>query len=510
MAINTADYDYVIVGSGIGGMLTAALLARAGKRVCLLERHAYPGGYGHSFEEQGYTFCAELHYLWNCGPDQEFGQLLRHLGLEEQIKFVQLDPQGYDRVRFPSFGYDFVHGLQQNCHLLSARYPQYRDALSQYFAILDELNRELYQLPLAFSKATLLAHPYRFRRLIQYRNWTTGDLFTKLGLPQELQSILAGQSGDLGLPPRQASLALQAAITCGYASGAYVPQISFQHLFQTLVDFIRRQPGCNVQFNRLVDAFMVAGNSVEAVHLKHGEIYTANQFIYNGDPKLLRKLVAMPLPRWFDRRLDYEYSASSFTLYLGVRDLDLASYGFGNWNVWHYQHDDINRCYQQQLEQHCLDDPMLFFSTPTLHHKQGAIAPPGCDQMVVCTPCSYRQFADWREHDRQRYQAEKDRITQSVLDTIERHYIPNLRQHLDLVIAGSPVTNERFVLAPQGNAYGANLTPKHINTGKVDYRSPFTNLWLIGATAGTPSFAGGTHFATMLYERLTGQSLKRG
>jgi all-trans-retinol 13,14-reductase len=500
-------YDYIVIGSGVGGILTAALLARRGDRVCVLERHTQPGGYGHSFSSGDYVFCAELHYLWNCGPNQEFGALSRYLGLDEEIRFVKLNPDGYDHLRFPSFRYEFVEGLERNRERLAAQYPAFRDELGTYFEIIRELNQDLYQLPLSFTKTMLLRHPFRFQHLIRYRNWTTGELFDHLRLPLELQSILAGQSGDLGLPPHQASLALQAAITCGYAAGAYVPTRSYQHLFQALTEFIQRQPGCSIQFNRWVTSLEVERGTIRAARVRNGEVYTARHFIYNGDPKLLPGLISMPLPGWFQRRLKYEYSASSFTLYLGVRGLKLEDYGFGDWNLWHYQHDDIDRCYKEQLVEQRLDDPMLFVSTPTLHHKEAAVAPKDCHQLVVCTPCPYQRFADLRRQDRDAYQAEKNRITEAILSSLERNYLPDVRRCLDVVIAGSPATNERFVLAPRGNAYGASLTPKHINIGKVDYHSPFPNLWLIGATAGTPSFAGGTHFARMIYEKLTGEHL---
>jgi phytoene dehydrogenase-like protein len=106
------------------------------------------------------------------------------------------------------------------------------------------------------------------------------------------------------------------------------------------------------------------------------------------------------------------------------------------------------------------------------------------------------------------YLKEKERLTSLVLDQLERSYVPGLRRHLDLIVPGTPTTNERFVHAPQGNAYGANLTPRQVNVGKIDDRTPYENLWLVGATAGVPSFAGGIHFAMLLYENLTGDRLR--
>jgi phytoene dehydrogenase-like protein len=145
-------------------------------------------------------------------------------------------------------------------------------------------------------------------------------------------------------------------------------------------------------------------------------------------------------------------------------------------------------------------------STPTLHRTTAGLAPAGCQQLVVATIANYDHFAELKQRGRAAYKAEKQRVTDLILDQIERHYVPELRKHLDLVIAGSPTTNERFVLATRGNAYGAHLTPERLRLGNVNCRTPFKNLWLVGATATSPSFAGGTHWATLLYEYLTGDT----
>jgi all-trans-retinol 13,14-reductase len=503
-----ARFDYVIVGAGIGGLFTAALLARAGLRVCVLERHYAPGGYGHSFVKGKYTFCAQLHYLWNCGPEDEFGVFLRRLGLEERIRFNRLDPDGFDRLHFPSFRYDIVNGFDRNLERLTARFPEHRQALATYFAIITRINAEMLQAPLGFSPWSLLLRPWKFPYLIRYRNWTTEDLFGKLALPLELRSILAGQSGDLLLPPSKASLLVHAALVCGYDAGAWVPAHSYADLFAALVDFINAQPGCTVILKSWVAAFEEHDGRITAARTKKGIVYPAERFLFNGDPQLLPKLLVKPPAHWFRRRLDYEYSTSCFTLYLGVRGLDPEKYGFGNWNVWHYAHDDVDRCYREQVDLRQMANPSLFISTPTLHHKEARISPDGCHQFVVCTPCAYDHFKSLQRN-RTVYLKEKERIAQRIIDQIERHYLPDVRKHLDLVVPGTPTTNERFVLAPQGNAYGANLTPRQFNVGKVDYRTPYPNLWLVGATAGAPSFAAGVHFALLLYEKLTVDRLPR-
>jgi len=173
----------------------------------------------------------------------------------------------------------------------------------------------------------------------------------------------------------------------------------------------------------------VRGKRVAAAQTARGATFEADRFVYNGDPKRLFELLGQAAPAWFRRKLTYDYSASNFTLYLGVRGLDLRRHGFGNWNVWHYPFDDVDRCYHEQVDLGRMEKPILFISTPTLHHRQARIAPDGCEQMVVCTACRYDYFKKLQQTGRSAYLAEKQRVAGLMLDVLEKHYVPGLRQH---------------------------------------------------------------------------------
>ena len=72
--------DYLILGSGLAGLSFGALMAKAGKKVTVLEAHEYPGGYGHTFSEGGrYKFNAQLHYVWNCAKGRNVYNFLQKL-----------------------------------------------------------------------------------------------------------------------------------------------------------------------------------------------------------------------------------------------------------------------------------------------------------------------------------------------------------------------------------------------------------------------------------------------
>ncbi|MBV8078601.1 MAG: NAD(P)-binding protein, partial [Planctomycetaceae bacterium] len=80
-------YDYVIIGSGMAGLTVGALLAKAGKTVCMLEAHEYPGGCAHSFPIGRYTFCAAVHYIFSCGEGEPVDNFLKKVGLRESVTF---------------------------------------------------------------------------------------------------------------------------------------------------------------------------------------------------------------------------------------------------------------------------------------------------------------------------------------------------------------------------------------------------------------------------------------
>jgi hypothetical protein len=63
--------DYIIIGSGIGGLWLAACLAKFNQTSLVLEQHYTAGGFQHTFQIRGYEFIPGLHYIANlplCGP----------------------------------------------------------------------------------------------------------------------------------------------------------------------------------------------------------------------------------------------------------------------------------------------------------------------------------------------------------------------------------------------------------------------------------------------------------
>ncbi len=502
------DFDDLVIGAGMAGLSVAALLARSGRRVLVLEAHDVPGGYAHTFRLRDFRFCAQVHYIFGCGEGETVGRILNKLDIGHSIPFLRLDPEGFDHIVVGGDRFRIPNGLPKFRARLLHRFPAWREPILRYFEIVTAVAEELDrtdELPTRLTPLTVLRSAYRYRHLLRYARSTLGNVYDAIQAPPRLRAILAGQCGDYLLPPRDVSFLLHVALVHGYDRGAYYPQNHFGHFVETIADTIRKTPGCALLLEHEVERIVVEHGRVAGVRTKSGKTFTAKRYISNADPHRTASLAGWNHFRADeDTRFHYEYSAGTFTMYLGIRGIDLRDHGFGSYNVWHYPDDDIEKQYDRQLQRNDLTNPWLFMSTPTLHSDTPGICPPGHQILEVATACDHAFFAALRRNDRRTYNREKKRIRATILDVLEASYVPHLRQHLALQVVGTPATNERFCRAPLGNSYGASLVPKNITLHRRPYRTSVDNLWIVNATAGMPSVAGAMGAGARLYQELTG------
>ena len=502
--------DYLIVGSGLSALTFGALMANSGKVVRILEAHEHPGGFGHTFMmAKKYTFNAQFHYVWDCGEGQTVNKVLKKLGLDQEVTFERYDPEGFDHMRMPGYALDIPSAPDELIDRLSALFPDYRTNIRRFVETVEKTGDGLKKVAPPINPIEVLKNPTQVWTTIRHLNSTLQDVFDEFKLPQAAQTLLALQWLDFLLPPNQLSFFAWVALFRGYQAGAFYPTQHFESVINALVSVIESNGG-DVLFNHEITDFRVTNQTVTGVQAMNLVTHQAAEFtgstvICNIDPRKAAKMIGeSQFSKTVRQKLDYEYSASNYMAYCVVKDLDLRDYGFGKWNLSHTGHQDLNEAFAQMYDRNDFSNPSFAITTPTLLTKASRDCPEDCQIVEFLTVANYDYFKQLREHDRKAYNQKKQEILDSILDVVEKHYVPNFREHMVFHITGSPTTNERYCWCPNGNSYGSKLTPKNMGLGRLNHETSLQNFYFCNASSGYPGFAPTIWTGALLYQQLSG------
>lgn len=499
-------YDYVIIGTGSSALTAGALLANAGYKICMLEAHDLPGGYCQTFHTGDYYFCAQVHYIWGCGPGGKIYEFLKRIGLEKDIAFELLEKDGYDHMAMPDgTRVKIPYGWDQLVKSVTDAYPDQKVPMEKFVDVMRRLRDEFRRFPDRKLKWSDYLHAYDFRTIIKYRKATLQDLFDEIGLSKEAQAVLCANAGDFMLPPEKLSLFMYVALFGGYNTGAYYPTKHFKYYIQRLADFVTSHDGCHIYYETEVTKIHTDGQRVTGVETKNGKTFTAKNYICNGDPKKMAGIIGLEKFTSEDRKkLDYRYSAAGVVVYLGLKGIDLREYGFGSFNIWHLEDWDMNDMWKKMAAVN-FEKPWVFMSTPTLHTKEGGTTPgPDCQILELASYTEYQPFKDAQEKSYADYVKLKLKTADKMIDIVEKKYVPNLRKHIVVKTIGTSTTNEDFVLTPFGNAYGSDMTPDQVSLNRLKAKTPFENFFWCNASSGWAGMYGTVSTGMSLYMDLTG------
>ena len=512
--------DYLIVGSGLSALAFGALMAESGRTVRILEAHDTAGGYGHTFSVGPYRFNAQLHYIWNAGEGRTVNRFLRKLGLTDEVTFARLDPDGYDHMRIPGYALDIPSDHAELARRLTVLFPAHAKGIAGFVDEVVRTDAELESLPHAWSDWPKVLRARGYRHLLRNRNASLADVFERHGLPPAARALLALQWPDFLLPPSRLSFFAWVMLFAGYARGAFYPKKHFHHVTESLVRRIEAKGG-EVSLRRKVVAFLLDGRRVRGVRVEHVDEHgvgngtfeelLARETICNMDPQRAARMIGFEhFSSGVRARLQYEYSPSSFVAYCAVRDVDLRQHGFGAFNVFHADDDDLEGIFEAMHHRGDYSRISFSMSTPTLVTDEPGDCPEGEQILELLTVADHSRFLDLKLDHPKGYRDKKQEIFDRMIDVIDRAYLPGIRDKLSVHVLGSPTTSERYAWAPAGNSYGSSMLPRSIWHDRLDHRTSLDRFHFCNASSGYAGFAGTIWTGCRLYEHLTGDRVVSG
>ncbi len=497
-ATNLEDFDAIVIGSGIGGLTTAALLSRlAGQRVLVLERHYTAGGYTHTFRRPGYEWDVGVHYIGSVHPKTLLGKFLG-LITDSTLEWADMG-EVYDRIVIDGQGYDLPAGRENLKARLKDYFPHEAAAIDAYF----DLIRQVAQASGGYFLEKVL--PPTLSNLFGHRltesfdalaSRTTREVLEELTDDQRLIAVLTGQWGDYGLPPSQSSFAMHAMLVNHYIHGAVYPVGGSARIAESIIPLIEEKGG-QVLIRAEVEEIVVEGGRARGVRMADDRTIEAPLVISGAG---LFNTYGHLLPPRVSRSLGLEHnlgqispSAAHLCLYIGLQHT-AEELGLEKTNLWVYPDEKIEQNLERIEEDRDAALPLVYLSFPSAKDPDFSRRFPGRATIEAITVAPFDWFKKWEGTPWKKrgddYEAFKEQFSQRLLEVLYEQ-VPQLRGKVDFYELSTPLTTQHFCAYEKGEIYGLDHSPSRFRQPFLRPRTPIEGLYLTGQDIATCGVAGG-------------------
>lgn len=264
------DFDVIIIGSGIGGLISAGILSLKGLSTLLVEKNCTPGGYLASFSRKGFVFDSSVDCISGVAPGGLIFRVLKLLRVDRDIDFVRVNPI---RVSiFPDIEVVVDSDVNAYVERLMLLFPSEARAIKELFELLDRV----YQAGAPEAEQA--------DKLIKLRNISYAELLAEYITDHRLKSILSDRCPFIGLPPsRVSALSMVNIIMSYFKLGAYRPVGGSQKLADVLIQGIKNNGGAVIFGNGAKKILLQADNICYGIQCDNGDEYTSRYIVSNAD-----------------------------------------------------------------------------------------------------------------------------------------------------------------------------------------------------------------------------------
>lgn len=461
-----------IMGGGLGGLVTGALLAREGFVVTVLEKNNAVGGGLQSFRRGRYTFDTGMHIFGGMGENGQLRLILRHLGIEDKL---QLDTRTEVLVDTAS---GRLTTLPTGRDAWVSQFPKLRSYLDRLYHL--TLQEPLYNMQASLDGST-----------IPDMSLSVGDLMADIDRTMSHISILYDACAD-------SPALLHALIACSHIDGVH----SFRHNSSDLANLlctVIEDAGGKVMTGEEVTNIVAAGRKVEYIQTTNNS-YSADCYI--SDIPIGKFIQLAPhsvfSPATHSRIVNAKYTASAFLLFIGLKPKSLPY----NREVFFVSDDGQSPWfYADYSECHW---PKAAFALP----HQDDLNPGYADTVKVVCPISYDAVSQWTNstvgHRPPDYYGWKELMATRILAFLAPLGIAG--DAIQLLETASPLTIRDYYGVPRGALYGIKpLSSQPLQTAFTPH-TRLTNLFLTGQDINFHGMIGTSLSAILTAESIVGRN----
>lgn len=488
----------VVIGAGIGGLTAAALLARRGYQVLVLDQAIVPGGCASTFKRKGFTFDVGATQVAGLEP----GGIHHRIFAELEINLPEATPCDPACAVYLPGESQPINVWRDRAKWKAEREKQFPGS-NRFWQLIDNLFQaswafqardpvlpprniwDLWQLTQAVRPGTLVTLPYTFL--------TVGDALRGHGLEDDwrLRTFLDLQLKLYSQVDAEETALLYAATAL---SVSQLPQGlshlhgSMQVLSDRLVEALEKYGG-KLLMRHSVEKILVENGKVKGVLVRNQntkEVKTepADEIVANVTVQNLVQLLGKNAPQGYKQRVDKLPEASgAFVVYLGVDETAIPSGCPPHLQFMYDPHGAIG------------ENNSLFVSVSRAGDGR---APEGKGTIIASSFVDPKPW--WRSEDIEDYRAMKEKYTQEAIAHLGQffHLTPATILHQE---AATPRTFARYTARDRGIVGGIGQRVPTFGPFGFANRTPIDSLWLVGDSTHPGEGTAGVSYSALTVVR---------
>lgn len=474
---NSEGSTVCIIGGGMGGLFTGALLAKLGYKVQVYEKNQIIGGGLQSFRRDGSYFNPGMHNFGGFDEEWALSHIFRYLGIKEKLQVMPVDEDAQEIVWTDSaHSYRLPRGRAQFEQYLVDHFPDQAAGIHQY---LDTLYLVANSFDNFYMKRRVL-HP----EAAEFVDMKLLQLLHRFMSDEELIKLLCFLCPLCGRIPAEIPVALYSMLSVLYLSGEYRFVDNSLQLANAMKDVIVSQGGD-----------VVSGVEINEINVKDGHVvdiaatderrFCADAYVAAITPKLLYSMTTEDVVRkvTIKRAETFETEGSVFSLYIKFKP---DSFPFINSTLYIPINDDDPRM-----------PPYIVITTPPVSN-QGKFA----ETMEILVPVSYKPFIPWSNttvmHRGEDYERLKKSMAEEIINYVSTYY--NILPAVQSVYTATPLTIRDYYNNPDGSVFS------QMGLG-VPFRTRTDNLFVTGQSVLFHGLCGVPLTAILTAEAVSGQDI---
>jgi len=489
-------YDIIIIGSGLGGLVSANILARHGYRVCVLEKNKQYGGNLQIFVRDKNIFDTGVHYIGSLGEGENLNQYFTYLGIMEDLKLLKLDEDRYDIITFDDDKKEYFHaqGYESFSKSLISQFPKETQAINLYCEKIQEVCRNfpLYNLDTSSEGYS-----------IDILNIKISDYLDSITNNDLLKAVLAG-SNFLYAGRKNTPLYVHALSINSYIKSSWRCVDGGSQISKLLIKKIKEFGGEVYNYQEVV-RFGFEGDEMVSIFTKDEKEIKADLFISNIEPKLTIKMLDGKGMRksYVNRIKSIKSMISAFSIYIVFKP---KTFKYINHNYYHFKNPNKVWDAQEYSETSWPEGYMLSMGVRKNQDEWS-------NNLTAMAYMKFDEVAQWKntfntvaeESERgEAYEKFKEEKSEIFINELEKKY-PNIRDCIQSVHASTPLSYRDYIGSNDGAIYGYE---KDADNPMMAFLSPKTKskkLYFTGQSVNMHGILGVTITAVLTCSHIIGK-----